>query len=110
MLARVIARRCGIPVIPALKRVRPTLAQAGLSNTGRRQNVAAAFRPRRAPWCQAVEGKRILLIDDVMTTGSTAAACAFPPTAPRPGPRFDTEPAAAAGAAVPDARGFVEDI
>jgi ComF family protein len=72
LLARTIARRCGIPVIQALKRVRPTVAQAGLSNTGRRQNVAAAFRPRRT-----VEGKRILLIDDVMTTGSTAAACAL---------------------------------
>jgi ComF family protein len=72
LLARGIARRCGIPVIHALKRVRPTVAQAGLSNTGRRQNVAAAFRPRRT-----VEGKRILLIDDVMTTGSTAAACAL---------------------------------
>jgi len=72
LLARTMARRCGIPVIHALRRVRPTVAQAGLSNTGRRRNVAAAFRPRRA-----VEGKRILLIDDVMTTGSTAAACAL---------------------------------
>src|ERR1039458_9711989 len=33
LLARTIARRCGIPVIHALKRVRPTVAQAGLSNT-----------------------------------------------------------------------------
>jgi ComF family protein len=77
LLARVIARSCGIPVIHVLKRVRPTVAQAGLSNTGRRRNVAAAFRPRRAPWAAAVEGKRVLLIDDVMTTGSTAASCAL---------------------------------
>jgi len=77
LLARGIARRCAIPVVHALKRVRPTVAQAGLSNTGRRQNVAAAFQLRRAPWARTVEGKRLLLIDDVMTTGSTAAACAL---------------------------------
>jgi predicted amidophosphoribosyltransferase len=45
-----------------------------LSNTDRRKNVAAAFRCRRV--ARALLGKRVLLIDDVMTTGSTAAACA----------------------------------
>jgi ComF family protein len=77
LLARAIARSRGIPFIGALKRVRPTLTQAGLSNTGRRQNVAAAFRLRGGPWARPVEGQRILLIDDVMTTGSTAASCAL---------------------------------
>jgi ComF family protein len=74
LLARAIARRSGIPVVRALRRVRPTLTQAGLSNTDRRRNVAAAFRCRGA---RRVEGRRILLIDDVMTTGATAAACAL---------------------------------
>ncbi|MBZ5577141.1 MAG: ComF family protein [Acidobacteriia bacterium] len=74
LLARGLSRRLGIPVVKALRRSRSTQAQAGLSNTGRRKNVTAAFRSRRG---QVVAGQRILLIDDVMTTGSTAAACAM---------------------------------
>jgi len=78
LLARTIARRSGIPVVKALKRVRATAVQAGLSNTGRRRNVTAAFECRRGVrWSRRVAGKRLLLIDDVMTTGSTAAACAL---------------------------------
>ena len=71
LLARGLARRTGIPVVNALRRVRPTSTQAGLSNRSRRQNVVRAFRSRN------VEGKRILLVDDVMTTGATAASCAL---------------------------------
>ena len=74
LLARAIARRRGIPMVRALGRVRFTKTQAGLSNTDRRKNVAAAFRCRRA--AETLRGKRVLLIDDVMTTGATAAACA----------------------------------
>jgi ComF family protein len=74
LLARLMAARYGIPVVKALRRVEATVTQAGLSNTRRRQNVAAAFACRRG--AQALKGKRVLLIDDVMTTGSTAAACA----------------------------------
>lgn len=74
VLARGLGRRLGLPVICGLRRVRSTQVQAGLSNTARRQNVAQAFRSRRG---RSVAGKRILLIDDVMTTGSTAAACAL---------------------------------
>ena len=75
LLARSIARHCGIPVVHALKRTHPTPAQAGLGHTARRRNVAAAFASRGRT--AAVAGKRMLLIDDVMTTGSTAAACAL---------------------------------
>jgi ComF family protein len=71
LLARGLSRRTGIPVVTALGRVRPTPAQAGLSTSARRRNVAKAFRARD------VQGKRILLIDDVMTTGATATSCAL---------------------------------
>lgn len=74
LLARIMAARYGIPVVGALRRVRATATQASLSNTNRRRNVATAFECRRG--AKALKGKRILLIDDVMTTGSTAAACA----------------------------------
>lgn len=73
LLAREIARRTHTPVINALRRVRFTATQAGLTNAKRRQNVSGAFRPRGE---QALRGQRVLLVDDVMTTGSTAAACA----------------------------------
>lgn len=78
LLARRIARRCGVPLVLALRRRRSTTAQAGLSNTRRRQNVSGAFAvPAGDRWRAEIRSKRILLIDDVMTTGSTAAACAF---------------------------------
>jgi len=72
-LARELARSTGLPVCKSLRRVKSTAAQAGLSNSGRRNNVAQAFQCHRA---DAVKGRRILLVDDVMTTGSTATACA----------------------------------
>jgi ComF family protein len=74
LLARQIARRTGVPWVTGLRRIRPTTVQAGLSNGERRRNVAGAFRAGRAS--RALRGRNVLLIDDVMTTGSTAAACA----------------------------------
>lgn len=75
LLAREIGRKSGVPFARTLRRVRATRAQAGLSNTARRRNVSTAFECRRNSRAR-LAGKRVLLIDDVMTTGSTAAACA----------------------------------
>jgi ComF family protein len=73
LLAREVARRRGTSVLRALRRKRPTATQAGLTSAGRRRNVAGAFLLRSGA---DVRGKRILLVDDVMTTGATANACA----------------------------------
>jgi len=74
-LAEALSQRTGVPVsVDALKRTRRTPTQGGLSAKARRRNVAGAFelRPSRAGH---VEGKRVLLIDDVLTTGATLRAC-----------------------------------
>ena len=73
LLASEIGRRSNIPVKNALRRIRPTATQAGLTNAKRRLNVSGAFRARKSP---ALDGKSVLLVDDVMTTGATAASCA----------------------------------
>jgi ComF family protein len=71
LLGQAIARARNIPSASVLRRTGATRAQAGLSNAQRRENVAGAFRARRR-----LNGLRILLVDDVMTTGATAGACA----------------------------------
>lgn len=75
-IARPLARMTGTPYLPdALVRRRDTATQAGKSGSGRRRNVAAAFEVPAARRKQ-VDGLRILLVDDVLTTGATAEGCA----------------------------------
>ena len=73
LLAAELSRRTHVPVKKALRRIRFTSSQAGLTNAKRRVNVSGAFRAANP---SALKGKRVLLIDDVMTTGATAASCA----------------------------------
>lgn len=75
-LARVIGRSAGLPVTgDALRRVRPTQQQIGLSRSERADNVQGAFKvPSEKK--SSVQGRRIVLIDDVLTSGATADACA----------------------------------
>lgn len=74
LMALPLAKALEIPLVPeALTRTRAKKHQAGLPFEERMANVAGAFR---AGDPEQVEGRRVLLVDDVITTGATAAACA----------------------------------
>jgi ComF family protein len=76
MLAAVVSNQTGVPVVTgALKRIKPTPQQVGLSRTERAANVQGAFRvpaDRKA----TVAGRRLVLLDDVLTSGATVDGCA----------------------------------
>ena len=74
LLAVAIGRELEIPVVRTLKKVRHTPPQSTLQNPSqRRANVLGAYRISTP---NAIWGKRILLLDDVVTTGATASECA----------------------------------
>ena len=73
LLGRALARIVGLPELKTARREAATKSQVGLSNAQRMENVRNAFKCTHT---SRVAGKRILLIDDVMTTGATVASAA----------------------------------
>lgn len=72
LLAMDVGERLNLPVLPALIKVKDTVAQKELKGKERAENLDGAFK------CvfDEVKGRKLLLIDDVFTTGATANACA----------------------------------
>ncbi len=73
LLAELLSAEIQIQCKPALERIRYTTTQTALDRAGRMENLHNAFRLRKNT---NVRGLRVLLIDDVLTTGSTLSECA----------------------------------
>ena len=74
LLAKAVGRELGMEPVPLLKKVRHNRPQSGISDASkRRANVLGAYREVNR---QAISGKRILLLDDILTTGATASEAA----------------------------------
>jgi ComF family protein len=75
-LARVVGGRLGLPVAPLVRRVRDTDPQARRTASERRQAMRGAFSASGPGRARPPPPRRVLLVDDVLTTGATAAECA----------------------------------
>ena len=73
LLAELLARKIGLPLRPVLERIRYTTTQTAYDRTERMENLRDAFRLRKN---RDVRGLHVLLVDDVLTTGSTLSECA----------------------------------
>jgi ComF family protein len=76
LLAAEVSRRLEMPWLAALERIRNTAPQFDLGRRARRTNVAGAFTLAGETQAARIHGRWIVLVDDVVTTGSTLAACA----------------------------------
>lgn len=73
LLASFLAKKLDIPVFNGLVKIKKTPDQHFLNEEDRRSNLKGAFSLKRR---EEIEGKRVLLIDDILTSGSTMEACA----------------------------------
>jgi competence protein ComFC len=73
LLAKLLSERISVPVKPLLQRTRYTTTQTAFDRSERMENLRGAFRLRRKA---DVRGWRVLLVDDVLTTGATLSECA----------------------------------
>ena len=74
LLGRLLARRLALPLFTHVCRTRHTAPQTGLTEVDRRHNLTGAFRVSRP---ELLEGKRVVLLDDILTTGTTASELAL---------------------------------
>ena len=74
LIAKSVARELDCKAVPVLRKIRHNAPQSGMANAAaRRANVLGAYRVRRRA---AITGKRILLLDDIITSGATVSECA----------------------------------
>jgi ComF family protein len=72
LLGNIVGKYFGLPLLPAVERTRDTQAQFDLPREKRFNNIAEAFSVARPV---EIEGRRIMLIDDIYTTGATITEC-----------------------------------
>jgi ComF family protein len=76
LIATAAGPRLDLPVVHALERARATTAQFDLDRSARATNLVDAFRVRDPAVAAALRDRWLVLVDDVVTTGATLAACA----------------------------------